>query len=196
MAVSVAATLAGLGALLAFNGTAGAQSAGPERWPERSAIQRSLTAPTILIFAHPLCSCTAATLEELDRALAKRRRGTPAPAIRILFSRLDPTWRPGELWRRATEIAGALPMWDEQAKEARLFGAKTSGLVFLYDPGGKLLFQGGITGSRGHSGGNYGAEMLDAALYSGRATARVPTQVFGCALFGDSPAGNLLGKGS
>jgi hypothetical protein len=183
MTVSVAATLFGLGALVAFNGTAGKQTAGPKRWPEGTAVRLSHTAPTIVLFAHPFCSCTAATLEELDKVVSGRR---PAPAVRVLFARSDPAWKPGELWRRAGQIADASVQWDEDGKEARLFGAQTSGLVLLYDTRGNLLFQGGITTSRGHSGDSYGAERLATALHSGRPATGSPSQVFGCALFSSS----------
>ena len=183
LTISGASTLAGLAGLVAFNGTAGKQNAGPARWPERSAIHLSHTVPTIILFAHPMCSCTAATLEELDRIVTDRQ---PAPAVRILFSRSDPAWQPNDLWRRAEKIRGASVQWDEEAREAKLFGAQTSGLVFSYDVRGNLLFQGGITASRGHSGDNYGAGRLGAALETGRPAAGSPSQVFGCALFSTS----------
>ena len=41
---------------------------------------------------------------------------------------------------------------DPEATTARLFGARVSGQVLLYDAGGKLLFNGGITAFRGHPG--------------------------------------------
>jgi hypothetical protein len=184
--ISAVATVAGIGALFVFNGTAGLETAGPGGWPEGTAVERSRTAPTVLVFAHPFCSCTGATLEELDGLLAKRNSGAQAPVIRILFSRSDPAWRPGELWSRASRIPGASPAWDEGGKEARIFGARTSGLVFLYDRRGKLLFRGGITSSRGHTGDSYGAERLTAALDSGQSAVGAPSKVFGCALFATS----------
>jgi hypothetical protein len=181
--ISAVATLAGMAALAAFNGTAGVETAGPAHWPAGTAIERSHTAPTVLLFAHPLCTCTGATLEELGKVLAGRRFGVPAPAIRILFSRTDPAWTPGDLWRRAAKIAAVSPVWDEDGKEARIFGVRTSGLVLLYDKRGTLLFEGGITASRGHAGNNYGEERLAAALDSGRRASGLPSRVFGCALF-------------
>jgi hypothetical protein len=183
MAVSIASTLAGICALFAFNGTAGVETTGPARWPEGASIKRSRSVPTLLVFAHPFCSCTGATLEELDKVLARGKSGAPAPAISILFSRSDPTWKPGDLWKQAARIPGANPVWDEDGQEARIFGARTSGLVFLFDSRGNLLFKGGITSSRGHAGDNYGAERLTAALDSRRPAVGTPPRVFGCALF-------------
>jgi hypothetical protein len=51
----------------------------------------------------------------------------------------------------------------------------------LYDGSGKLVFQGGITGSRGHVGDNNGAEAVLAFVNSKAVSVRV-TPVFGCAI--------------
>jgi hypothetical protein len=203
MTVSVAATLSGMAFLLAFNGTAGIETASPGLWPEGTALERSHTGQTMLVFAHPFCSCTGATLQELDAVLAPRRFRRKPPLVSILFARTDPAWRPGDLWRRAAKLTIASPggslRWDEGGSEARVFGVQTSGLVLLYDARGLLLFQGGITGSRGHVGNNYGAERLANALDSGlppagswSEAAGSWSQVFGCALFGS----RRLGAGS
>lgn len=89
------------------------------------------------------------------------------------------------MWK-ISELPGAGLVWDDGGLEAKRFGATTSGTVLLYDSEGKLLFQGGVTGSRGHEGDNYGLDELRRAL-----TARLPGEdkerirgalpVFGCA---------------
>jgi hypothetical protein len=75
-------------------------------------------------------------------------------------------------------------MRDDGGVEARRFGVKTSGTVLLYSALGRLLFHGGITGSRGHEGDNYGITRLAAALRGGAGDTAVPvvSRVFGCAL--------------
>jgi hypothetical protein len=83
-------------------------------------------------------------------------------------------------------MAGVSAAWDPDGREARVFGAQTSGVVFLYDTHGELLFEGGITGSRGHAGENFGADRLAAALRSGRPGAGTPSPVFGCSLTGSA----------
>src|SRR5439155_986024 len=49
---------------------------------------------------------------------------------------------------------------DEAGREAQLFHAETSGDTVLYDAKGNLLFHGGMTISRGHSGDNPGRSLL------------------------------------
>jgi hypothetical protein len=140
----------------------------------------------MLVFLHPRCSCSFATLSELARIAVRHKPGATLPTIDILFYRpRNSAWMPGELWERAQQLPGAQMHWDEGGREARRFGATTSGFVLLYDSSGHLLFSGGVTGSRGHEGTNYGIERLMASLDT---SARTPESslVFGCALGGDT----------
>jgi len=57
----------------------------------------------------------------------------------------------------------------------------TSGHVVLYDADGKLVFNGGITSSRGHSGDNAGRAAITKLVH--HESAAVPeAPVFGCSL--------------
>jgi hypothetical protein len=80
-------------------------------------------------------------------------------------------------------LPGAEISWDVGNQEAMLFGARTSGFAVLYDPSGNLLFQGGVTGSRGHEGRNKGAQRLADALLTLHPE-HDGSFVFGCSLFG------------
>jgi hypothetical protein len=187
MASSVVATLIGLGVLLGFDQTAGAQADAPARWPVQSLMRRAGDRPALLVFVHPFCGCTAATLGELARIIARGPSGSRQPAITILFARPQGAgWRTSPLWDDARQLAGANVLWDEGAREARRFGVRTSGEVLLYGRNGDLLFHGGVTGSRGHAGDNYGADQLAAALNSGQPVQTAP-HVFGCALARSGP---------
>ena len=73
---------------------------------------------------------------------------------------------------------------DDNGVEARRFHAVTSGQTALYDIEGRLLFSGGITGSRGHSGDNAGRSAIVSLLNTGDAE-RTETSVFGCPLYGN-----------
>lgn len=73
-------------------------------------------------------------------------------------------------------------MIDDNGAEANRFHAATSGQTLLYDAAGRLLFSGGITGSRGHSGDNAGQTAIVSLVNSGAAEL-TETSVFGCPLF-------------
>jgi hypothetical protein len=62
-----------------------------------------------------------------------------------------------------------------------LVHAWTSGETMLYDASGRLVFAGGITGSRGHGGDNAGEDAVVAALLGGSGGAS-EAPVYGCAL--------------
>ena len=71
---------------------------------------------------------------------------------------------------------------DADGREAKRFGVETSGQTLLYDANGRLIFSGGITGSRGHVGENAG-ELALISLINGGQAERNATSVFGCPLF-------------
>lgn len=183
MGFAIVATLSGVRILIRFDQTPGARSVAPPHWPIASAIQRHPDHGKLLVFVHPFCPCSTATLAELARILTRQSARAPQLEATILFVRPKGAtgWQPGHLWDTARELPGAHVMWDEDGQEAQRFGARTSGEVFLYDSRGDLLFHGGITGSRGHAGDNYAADQSILALNSGR-PARSAHLVFGCAL--------------
>ena len=158
----------------------------PVRWPSASAIARSTTGPTLLVFAHPRCPCTAATLRELERIAA---RCAPRLDVEVLFhlpAGAPDGWRDGASWRLAAAIPGVGVRADPEGREARRFGARTSGGALLFDAHGRLLFEGGLTGARGHEGDNAGKSAVLAHVLAGGSDTRA-TPVFGCPLFDDAP---------
>jgi hypothetical protein len=178
---SAVSTLFGMRALIRFDQTAGRIDSVPAYWPVSSAIPRLTGREELLAFVHPFCSCTVATLNELAQIPTRRKTAAGSPTITAVFFRPKRSgWLPNALWTQALQI-GARTLWDDDGVEARRFGARTSGSIFLYSSKGRLLFNGGVTGSRGHEGDNYGVAELVAALDSGR-PARARTFVFGCAL--------------
>ena len=72
-------------------------------------------------------------------------------------------------------------MEDRDGPVARAFGASTSGQTLLYDAAARLVFNGGITAARGHSGSNDGRDAL-VALLNAAVPRRRTTPVFGCSL--------------
>src|SRR4051812_2861515 len=175
----------GLSALSAYDNRPGAEASAPQRWPTTTTLARTSDAATLVFLAHPQCTCTRASLDELAEILA-RARTTPRTYVLFLKpSGVTDAWEQTELWRRAALLPGASIVRDDDGAEARRFGVETSGQTLLYDRSGALVFSGGITGSRGHAGENAGELALISLLTNGRSD-RHATSVFGCPLFADA----------
>jgi hypothetical protein len=156
--LGVAAWLAAIGfgvhALRAHATTAGRIESVPSSWPEASALRLATDGWTVVMFVHPDCPCTPASLAELA-VLARHPRA------------------------RVTIVGDGVTA-DPDGVEARRFGAATSGHLVVYGEDGRLAFAGGITGSRGHRGDNTGRRAVERILDGEPAS---PTHdVFGCGL--------------
>ncbi|HEY2712029.1 MAG TPA: hypothetical protein VGI60_05895 [Chthoniobacterales bacterium] len=172
----------GLCILLNYESTPGGVGRVPQTWPAKSRIAHALDRPTLVMLAHPLCSCTRASVDELARALARAQREV---SVYVLFwtPNESPAWQETELRRRAAAIPGVTVVSDRGGTEARLFGAETSGQTLLFNARGRLIFSGGITSSRGHAGDNAGESAL-VSLINGQYAKVSRTFVFGCSLSG------------
>lgn len=158
----------------------GAQADAPPSWPTTSRVVRDPGRITALLFAHPKCPCTAASLAEFRRLMAAKER----VAGRVLFvvpAGSDESWRDNGAWASARSIPGVEVLEDPDGVEAARFGALTSGHVVAYDANGLLVLSGGITTARGHVGEHpfVTRTILGPASADGRASS---TPVFGCAL--------------
>jgi hypothetical protein len=142
------------------------------------------------MFAHPKCPCTRASIQELNRLLATCHDKT---SVHVLFFRPKgepPDWEETGLIKSAKAIPGVTVGLDYDGKIAKAFGVETSGFTVLYDPEGKLLFRGGITASRGHSGDNVGEASI-VSILAGKDAVHRSTAVFGCSLLtSGAPATN------
>jgi hypothetical protein len=152
-------------------------------WPLQSHIDRDPGRPTLVMFAHPHCPCTRATIGELDLLMAQSNGKLAATVVFIQPEGLPEEWVKGDLLRQASAIPGVRTVVDHEGMEVALFHAETSGYTLVYDSQGQLVFEGGITISRGHSGDNPGRRAI-VALLEGKASGPVETPVFGCSLAG------------
>ncbi|MGH3116620.1 MAG: RedB protein [Gaiellales bacterium] len=170
-----------MGFLSSYKNTAGNAADAPARWPSDSRIEPEPGLPILVMFAHPMCSCTRASLSEL-RVLVSEFRGRFTPyVLSALPQGVGEEWMSSDLWKRAESIEGVRVMRDVEEYEAHLFGARTSGHVVLYDAAGRLLFSGGITSARGHVGDNYGLQQV-ASLLRKQTLNTAESPVFGCPL--------------
>jgi hypothetical protein len=181
------AVVAGLTVVARYDNAPGAPADASRRWPNASRLARHASTATLVVVAHPLCSCTQATLAELAEVLARARRPVTTYVIFAKPAALRRESPSSDLWARAAAIPGVTPVADDGGGEAALFGASTSGQMYVYSPDGDLLFAGGTTPSRGHQGDNVGRRSIIAALNRTRPE-QVTAPVFGCALRGPADA--------
>ena len=171
----------GYSLLVRYENTPGLSAPPPSVWPSGSKIQLSKIQPTLIMLVHPRCPCSRASLEELSRLLTVCKGKVTAKVIFYKPAGGGAEWSESRLWKQAQAIPGLDVIEDTGGAEVLRFHAATSGQTLLYAPDGKLLFSGGITASRGHSGDNPGEDSIKAILY-GKSGALAKTPVFGCSL--------------
>jgi hypothetical protein len=138
------------------------------------------------MFVHPHCPCTRTSLDELTWLLSRAEGRTTTHLLFVVPPGAPPDWADSPLWRQAQALPDVRAALDTEGREARIFGAKVSGQVLLYDGGGRLLFRGGITAGRGHGGDCPGRAAVLACLTSSRSDP-VAAPVYGCPLFQERP---------
>ena len=199
MKIMIAATLwlsvivACMICIVGYSYTPGDTGMTPIYYPKDSQVALDANRPTLIMFAHPHCPCTFASINELARLMADCRGRQTA---QVWFVKNDGTvrdWTDTDLWRAASAVPGVSVHRDDGGVEARRFQARTSGQTMLYGPDGQLLFHGGITISRGHEGDSPGLDDLEAIL-KGQSIAQVEPTVFGCPLFASCTNRNCGGE--
>ncbi|MDB5213646.1 MAG: hypothetical protein JWO86_1573 [Myxococcaceae bacterium] len=178
-----------LGALTEYASRPCAGALAPTSWPRASHLSRTAGRGTLVMIAHTKCSCTRASLHELERVMTDA--GSRIEAIVVFVGPNEGSGAGGLLDLRATARAIPNVRVVEDPSEARLFGAATSGQVLLYANDGALVFRGGLTSARGHEGDSAGGDIVR-RFSSSNTTSPSPSNptaasaVFGCALF-DNP---------
>lgn len=170
----------GLEALWSYAYTPGPAAEAPRQFPRQRGVTLDGTRPTMLMFLHPQCSCSQASVHELQVLLS---RAPGRIAVRAVMAR-DPVPGSGagvSLRAQAEALPDVEVISDERGDAARAFGARVSGQVLVYDTSGALAFAGGITSARGHEGDNDGLDLAVAIALGRRPTGR-QTPVFGCLL--------------
>lgn len=147
------------------------------RWPLATQLVRASQGATLVMFVHPECPCTRASLEQFESVL--QSGGTPPLTAHIVV--VGPEAETSRNAALARQIKGAKLSFDADGTEAQRFGSRTSGDLLIYDASGKLVFCGGITAGRGHQGDNLAAAAAKSAA-AGSATQLARMPVFGCSL--------------
>lgn len=188
LVTAVLAAVVGWYQLFLFSSTPGQQLAAPAQLPAQLSADWPAPAlsqfPLLLVFIHPQCSCTHATLDQLDRILDHPGNATPVRIVLAVYQsrKLDRSpvlaeFKPATWLHQPFHL-----MADTDGALARRFGAATSGEIVLYAADGRLLFQGGITPERAQAGDSATADALRNALLKGTPQSG-RARVFGCPIF-------------
>jgi len=171
----------GLHRIWAYSTEPGAEASAPGHWPADSTIDRSTVRPTLVMFLHPMCTCSRASLAELDAIM--RAAGDRLETVVVVHrpDDVDDEWDRSGIWNAVRRLRGVAIRTDRDGAEALRFGAATSGQVLVYGPEGELRFAGGITGSRGHEGDNPGRQRV-LAVVEKAASVSPAHSVYGCSL--------------
>jgi hypothetical protein len=185
-----AAVIAGIQRIWSYKDTPGEQSSAPAMWPGSSLVNVDDTRATLMMFVHPLCVCTRASLTELRETLDAMGGSTAVWIVLLNPQGIGPSWDEKRIANISAQIPEATLVTDVDGMEADRFGASTSGHVVLYDRQGALAFSGGITGARGHVGDNEGRRGLMTALMTamgGDSAHSHEHPIFGCGLNDPDP---------
>lgn len=175
----------GMSLLAWHENSPGSAGDSPSQWPLGSQIPHNEDGDTLVMFAHPRCPCTRASLGELERIVSRYPGDATAWVVYLKPSETDCAWSDTDQRATAASLRGVQVLDDLDGAEARRFHATTSGQTLLYDRDGKLQFSGGITSARGHAGDNAGRCAVETIL-SGSLPDRHTSPVFGCPLFNSS----------
>jgi hypothetical protein len=155
------------------------------KWPAGSKLGSVPNRPTLVLFLHPRCPCSRASLGELERlfaSLQKERIALPDIAVVATVPEIHSSeWTETETMRRAAQLPDARVFIDSAGFEAKRFGAVTSGTIMFFDASGRRLYTGGVTVARGIEGQNAGLDAIE-SLVRGKTVAATNIPVFGCRL--------------
>lgn len=163
------------------------------RYSNKAGAQPPFTQPTfaaqtrfrLVMFAHPQCPCTRASIAELNRLMGDCDGRVRGEVYIYQAGEKPDEWSDTWIRRHADLIPEVDVITDRDAAVARSYAASTSGQVLLYDSAGGLRFSGGITAGRGHEGDNRGRSAVVEIVTGRQSPGLVETPVFGCALFSD-----------
>ena len=191
----IAAALGGSLYMFVYESRPAPRSALAQVWPEQTGLARNPSGFSLVIAVHPKCSCTRASVAELNKLMLGFGGRVHAVALVVKPFELPDLWSESDVTARLREIPNVEVVRDLGGAKAGAFGAQSSGQTLLYDNAGHLVFDGGITAFRGHEGPSVGGETLK-QLVAGTGVAGTRTKVFGCSLKDKfCPARGTTGEG-
>lgn len=181
LVIWLAAACGGLGAIARYSHRAGPSAFSQPQWPPNSTLTFNQNHFNLVLALHPQCSCSNATLSELEKIISGSGERLTVHALVVLPENAPANWRESDLVAQLNALPHIQILFDRNGTEANRFSALTSGQALLFSPDGQRVFRGGITESRGHVGENAGEQTIVALLQRKPALCD-ETPVYGCNL--------------
>ena len=177
----IAAAVGGTAFIFFYESRPAAAAEVPQAWPDAAGLARNEHGFSLVIAVHPKCSCTRASVAELNKLMLAWDGQVHAIALVTKPFEVADLWSETDVTARLREIPNVTVVRDLGGAKSAAFGAQSSGQTLLYDAAGQLVFAGGITAFRGHEGPSLGGEALQ-QIVAGKAAPTRHTKVFGCSL--------------
>src|SRR5690349_12582099 len=105
-AVWLTAVIGGTCVMLAYATAPGRTSSSPVTWPDTSHLSQNSTLPTLLMFVHPHCPCSRASIGELALLMAHCQGSVNAQVVFLRPEGMTEEWVRTDSWNAAAKIPG------------------------------------------------------------------------------------------
>ena len=185
VAVWVCSVVAGMLTLAKYSSAPGIAAGPPRSFPTIAEFPRQSSRPLLVMFVHPKCPCSRASINELARLVARCRDRMDLTALFVVPPGCSPEWHKTALWENANAIPGLRVIVDLDGRLASEFAVTTSGHCLVYDAQENLVFSGGITTGRGHEGDSLGRAIVTGIVLHSTFGGPRECSAYGCPLTAD-----------
>ncbi len=179
VALWIAAVFSGVLALTVHSNSPGESTAIERDVPSHPDIVLSPDQFTLMMFVHPHCPCSHASMHEWARIRSQYPDDVHVQVWFYCPPHETESWVHTVLWELACQTASQEPLIDHDGRVAADLGVQTSGHALLFASNGELLYSGGITSSRGHEGDSINTQAVGRLLRA-ESDEFVQYPVFGC----------------
>src|SRR5258708_19848837 len=130
-AIWVGTVGAAVRAIRRFEVTPGRAATAPKSWPADSGLVRNPEAPTLVMLVHPQCSCTRASLQELQAVIEKAPRTMRTYVVVYRPRQAKPGWEQTGTYEAATRLRGTRVIVDDAGPQPKPSRSSTPAQTFL-----------------------------------------------------------------
>jgi len=127
----IIAVAIGLYALMAYELAPGKTGNSPDLWPQNRYIAAHPDKPTLVMFVHPHCPCTRASIGELSIVMAKCHRRVETYVLAVQPQGVEDDWVQTDLLDQAKQVPGVNVLTDVDGILAGHTTVRTMGVVPL-----------------------------------------------------------------